>query len=133
MRKSISIHFFPKLVTILASLLLLFHPVLAIDYVLTKKILGEKSELSNNDKWKWTLDIRSKFLNGTEKSIISLVAMQDPTIAIGPCTTACVFRTNFTYSFRVVSTRKFVRLYFSTNLYDSQNTTNTLCTPCDET
>ncbi|MBA0857377.1 hypothetical protein Goshw_011605 [Gossypium schwendimanii] len=129
MKNSVATQSFPKLVSVFASLLLLFHLVLAADYVPTEKILlncGEKSDLSDNDNRKWTPDVGSKFLTGTEKSVTSPAASQDPAVPEVPYMTARVFRSNFTYSFPVVSGRKFVRLYFYANSYDGQNATNAL-------
>ncbi|KAA3454621.1 receptor-like protein kinase FERONIA [Gossypium australe] len=129
MKNSVATQSFPKLVSVFASLLLLFHLVLAADYVPTEKILlncGEKSDLSDNDNRKWTPDVGSKFLTGTEKSVTSPAASQDPAVPEVPYMTARVFHSNFTYSFPVVSGRKFVRLYFYANSYDGQNATNAL-------
>ncbi|MBA0588588.1 hypothetical protein Gorai_001684, partial [Gossypium raimondii] len=129
MKNSVATQSFPKLVSLFASLLLLFHLVLAADYVPTEKILlncGEKSDLSDNDNRKWTPDVGSKFLTGTEKSVTSPASSQDPAVPEVPYMTARVFHSNFTYSFPVVSGRKFVRLYFYANSYDGQNATNAL-------
>ncbi|KAJ4704210.1 Receptor-like protein kinase [Melia azedarach] len=118
--------YFPGCVFIFLSLAI--HVTFAADYIPSEQILlncGESSILNDTDGRSWTPDVGSKFLLSKD-STTSKAATQDPSVPTIPYMTARVFRSQFTYSFPVVSGRKFVRLYFYSNSYNGLNATNAL-------
>ncbi|XP_044473384.1 receptor-like protein kinase FERONIA [Mangifera indica] len=119
---------FPSSVVIFASLAFFIYVVLAADYVPTEQLLincGESSTQIDDDKRSWTPDVGSKFLLYS-KSTAAKAATQDSATPEIPYMTARVSQSNFTYSFPVVSGRKFVRLYFYPNSYNGLNASNAL-------
>ncbi|XP_031247445.1 receptor-like protein kinase FERONIA [Pistacia vera] len=119
---------FPSKVVFFASLVFFIHVVLAADYVPTEQLLincGESSMQSDDDNRSWTPDLGSKFLLSS-KSRTAKAATQDAATPEIPYMTARISPSNFTYSFPVVSGRKFVRLYFYPNSYNGFNASNAL-------
>ncbi|KAJ0028578.1 hypothetical protein Pint_35091 [Pistacia integerrima] len=119
---------FPSEVVIFASLVFFIHVVLAADYVPTEQLLincGESSIQRDDDNRSWTPDLGSKFLLSS-KSRTAKAATQDAATPEIPYMTARISQSNFTYSFPVVSGRKFVRLYFYPNSYNGFNASNAL-------
>ncbi|GAB4856217.1 hypothetical protein Ancab_014143 [Ancistrocladus abbreviatus] len=108
-----------------------FHVILAANYVPAEIILldcGNTSpESTDSDGRKWTSDIKSKFaLSSASNSTIAAAATQAPDVTQVPYMTARIFQSEFTYSFPVVSGRKFVRLYFYPNTYNGLNASNSI-------
>lgn len=93
-----------------------FHAVLAADYIPTDNILlncGANGDNTDDDGRKWTSDLASNFTLSGGSSIVSDAATQKPSVSPITYFTARIFRSEFTYSFPLVASgRKFIRLYF---------------------
>ncbi|KAB1224661.1 Receptor-like protein kinase FERONIA [Morella rubra] len=116
------------LIVLLYGAATLIHVALADNYVPTEKILLDcgtaGSATTDTDGLKWTSDVGSKFLMAGGNSTASVAATQDSSVPQVPFMTARVFYSNFTYSFPVISGRKFVRLYFYPASYAGLNASN---------
>ncbi|KAK1286221.1 Receptor-like protein kinase FERONIA [Acorus calamus] len=69
----------------------------------------------------WVGDTNSNYAVGTDKTITTIPASQDPSVPTVPYMTARIFQTQFTYSFTVSPGRKFIRLYFYPANYTNLN------------
>ncbi|CAN8254734.1 unnamed protein product [Cochlearia groenlandica] len=101
------------------------------DYSPTEKILlncGGSSDSVDTDNRTWISDVKSNFLSSSSDSKTSPASTQDPSVSEIPYMTARIFRSAFTYTFPLVSGRKFVRLYFYPNTYDGLNATSSFFT-----
>ncbi|KAL3585849.1 hypothetical protein D5086_012716 [Populus alba] len=118
-------------VSVYVSLCLLssIHVIFAANYVPTEKILldcGANSDQADSDGRDWTSDRGSLFLSSSTNSSTATASTQDPSVPQVPYLTARIFRSSFTYSFPVVSGRKFIRLYFYPSSYSGLNASNAL-------
>ncbi|GAB2272064.1 hypothetical protein Dimus_006883 [Dionaea muscipula] len=108
----------------------LFPVILAANYVPAENILlscGSPSPPgSSDDGRQWTSDQKSKYvLTSAANSTAATADTQLSDVTTVPFMTARIFYSPFTYSFPVVSGRKFVRLYFYPTTYGgSLNTSN---------
>ncbi|GAB4833122.1 hypothetical protein Ancab_031368 [Ancistrocladus abbreviatus] len=110
---------------------LLFHVILAVDYVPDEIILlncGNTSPVSpDSDGRNWTSDIKSKYaLASGANSTIAKADAQLSDVSQVPYMTARIFQSEFTYTFPVVSGHKFVRLYFYPSTYNGLNASNSI-------
>ncbi|KAK0603354.1 hypothetical protein LWI29_004023 [Acer saccharum] len=104
------------------------HVNFAANYVPSEQILsncGESLILNDTDTQSWTPDVKSKFLLSA-KSLTSKATTQDPLVPKVPFMTTRVSHSEFSYSFPVITGRKFMRLYFYSNSYNGFNATNAM-------
>ncbi|KAK1589200.1 hypothetical protein Q3G72_031458 [Acer saccharum] len=96
------------------------HVNFAANYVLSEQIFlncGESLILNDTDTQSW-LDVKSKF---SAKSLTSKATTQDPLVPKVPFMTTRVSHSEFSYSFPVVTGRKFMCLYLYSNSYNGLN------------
>ncbi|GMH23125.1 hypothetical protein Nepgr_024968 [Nepenthes gracilis] len=122
-------HFASVFVALFLSLI--FPVILAANYVPAENILlncgASSPESPDSDGRKWYSDVNSKYaLSSAANSTTANAATQAPSVTQVPFMTARIFRSGFTYSFPVVSGRKFVRLYFYPNTYNGLDTSNSI-------
>jgi len=118
-------------VSVYVSLCLLssIQVIFAANYVPSEKILldcGANFDQSDSDGRDWTSDRGSSFLSSSTNSSTATASTQDPSVPQVPYLTARIFRSSFTYSFPVVSGRKFIRLYFYPSSYSGLNASNAI-------
>ncbi|KAF8394808.1 hypothetical protein HHK36_018744 [Tetracentron sinense] len=119
------------LVSLVVSIFLassFLHRISATDYTPTEKILlncGASTETPDSyDDRKWISEIGSKFEPTAANTLTSRAATQVSSVPEVPYMSARIFRSEFSYSFPVVSGRKFVRLYFYFASYAGLNASN---------